>query len=212
MWRRHSIGILLFVFIFGGWAIFYQLTAQLADNSLIQTSRGYFGQSTWGTSQNARNPGEKAIERFEALGGTTPLTDCQNDEKTDLRSFDDRRAIIVDVDGDGKADTITPWMRAVRLSYDQTPKKTPVPREEHWISFDLNTSKGRVLNSFFDHRYGTDEGDYWVYALVPCDVNKDGKTDLVFYSGDDTSDETIVLMNKGRRFSVHSRKLTGPGD
>jgi hypothetical protein len=43
---------------------------------------------------------------------------------------------------------------------------------------------------------------------VPCDVNKDGLIDLVFYSGDDTSDETIILLNKADRFIVDSRKVS----
>jgi hypothetical protein len=71
------------------------------------------------------------------------------------------------------------------------------------------TSGGRRINSFFRYQYGDGESDYWVYALISAgDINHDGKTDLVFYSGDDTSDETITLLNRGNRFIVHQRKRT----
>ena len=64
------------------------------------------------------------------------------------------------------------------------------------------------MRSFFKYRYGIDKTDYWVWALVPCKVNKDGRRDLAFYAGDDTSDETIVILNQGSRFRVHSRKVS----
>ncbi len=64
------------------------------------------------------------------------------------------------------------------------------------------------MNSFFRYQYGSGEADYWVYALVSAgDINGDGKRDLIFYSGDDSSDETITLINRGNRFIVHKRKL-----
>jgi hypothetical protein len=112
------------------------------------------------------------------------------------------------VDGDAKPDRISPRIYTVRAKRKPLGNGRTKGKETHWIAFDLETSRGRVANSFFRYEYGTDEADYWVYALVPCDVNKDGRTDLVFYSGDDTSDETIILLNKGVRFIVHSRKVS----
>jgi hypothetical protein len=54
---------------------------------------------------------------------------------------------------------------------------------------------------------GSSEASYWVYALISGgDINGDGRTDLVFYSGDDESDETVTLINRGDRFLVNSRK------
>ena len=143
-----------------------------------------------------------------SLLSITPSKDCRVIEDRDKRGFDDLRPIIVDVDGDGKPDTITPRTYAVRINRKSKGKSRRKPREVHWITFDLKTSKGRVLRSFFKYDYGTDEADYWVYALVPCDFNKDGRKDLIFYTGDDTSDETVFLLNKGGSFIVHSRKHT----
>lgn len=134
--------------------------------------------------------------------------DCRNIKHRDKRSFGDRSPITLDVDGDGKPDTIAPRIYTVKASRRASANARPKARESHWVSLDLKTSKGRVLNSFFRYEYGTEEADYWVYAVVGCDVNKDGRTDLVFYSGDDTSDETVILLNTGKAFKVHSRKTS----
>jgi hypothetical protein len=111
---------------------------------------------------------------------------------------------LIDVDGDGKLDTILP--RLFSRKSGRSKRGRPKATDSHWIAFDLKTSNRRLLRSFFRFEYGDAFGDYWVYALVPCDIDKNGKVDLVFYSGDDTSDETIVLINRNGRFFVHSRK------
>jgi hypothetical protein len=82
------------------------------------------------------------------LLGTPPPIDCRRIEDGDRRSFDKRAPIAIDVDGDGKLDTIIPRIYKVRRI--------------HWIAFDLKTSRGRVLKSFFKYEYGTDESTYWV--------------------------------------------------
>ncbi len=131
-----------------------------------------------------------------------PSSKCPAINDSDKRGFDgDLDPIVLDIDGDGKPDTITP--RLVVTHYRD--RKSKLHRAE-WIVFDLKTSQGQVVRSFFKYRYGTDRIDYWVWALVPCKVNKDGRRDLVFYSGDDVSDETIVIANQQNRFRVTSRK------
>jgi len=123
------------------------------------------------------------------------------------RSFSELQPIKIDVDGDGKADTIQPRAYAAveNCGKGRHLKFTDI---KHWIEFDLTLARGRKIPSIFKYNYGTSEVTYWVYALISGgDLNGDGKTDLVFYSGDDTSDETITLVNKGNRFVVHSRKV-----
>jgi hypothetical protein len=129
----------------------------------------------------------------------------QHPDDNDKRSFDELDAILIDLDGDGKADRIKP---RTYQTYDR--RKKPLRKRDirNWITFDLSTSGGRKIRSFFTYSYGTAEqgGSYWVYALTSIgDINKDGKTDLMFYSGDDTGDITMTLINLGTGFSVCSR-------
>ena len=148
------------------------------------------------------------ISRPEALEKPR-LPDCRNVivQDSDRRSFDDRTPFTLDVDGDGRPDTIRPRTYTLKASRKGSGRLTPNAREIHWIAFDLKTSDGRVFKPFFRYDYGTDEADYWVYAFVPCSINGDRRTDLLFYSGDDTSVETMILVNKGSTFKVLSREV-----
>jgi len=131
------------------------------------------------------------------------------------RPFENLSQIKIDIDRDGKLDTIQPRTYQITVKRNLKRKRLMKRDIQNWITFDLITTKGRRINSFFKYKYGTAEqgGSYWVYALVSADdINSDGKTDLVFYSGDDTSDETITLISKGNRFIVHKRKHTTSDD
>lgn len=144
---------------------------------------------------------------FIAVAGAQTVTD------DDRRAFDDLDPLYIDVDGDGKIDKIQP---RTYQTYNRKPGKRLLWREiRNWITFDLDATTGLRIKSLFTYNYGTAEngGSYWVYALIPAgDVDKDGKTDLMFYSGDDTSDESVVLLNRGKRFIVHSRKVSDTED
>lgn len=125
----------------------------------------------------------------------------------DRRAFANHSPFIIDVDGDGKLDTIISRIYTAKVGRRVSGKAKRTSRETHWISFDIKTGRGRVLNSFFKYQYGTEEADYWGYALVPCQADRDGRVDLLFYSGDDTSEETIILVNRVNKFKVQSRKV-----
>lgn len=136
----------------------------------------------------------------------TMIARTQDITDEDRRGFDELAAINIDVDGDGKPDTIQPRTYKTNASRAKG-KKLKKTGIRHWIAFDIVTSKGARIAEFFKYNYGSDESAYWVYALKSAgDVDKDGKTDLVFYSGDDTSDETIILANRTNRFIVIRRK------
>lgn len=130
---------------------------------------------------------------------------CNSSRITDenSRSYTDNKPFKIDVDGDGKADTIVPRTYKVK----GTRKYSKEVSEIHYITFDLKTSKGAFIKSFFKYEYGTNLADYWGYSILPCKINKGTKFDLLFYTGDDTSDETVVLKNRRTTFKVHSRKV-----
>ncbi len=126
---------------------------------------------------------------------------CKNKVVNDLekRDYTKSSTFSFDVDGDGEKDVFTHRTYKIKVA-----GKTKI-KETHWISFDLKTSSGKTLKSFFKYKYGTNLADYWIYALIPCQLNKDKKIDLLFYTGDDTSDETIILENRIQFFKIYSR-------
>lgn len=133
------------------------------------------------------------------------LTRCSENPFTDAdkRDFGDLKPFKFDVDGDGRDDTISP--RTYKVKADGKQKGV---KQNHWITFDLKTSQGKTINSFFKFKYGNNLADYWVYALIPCKIGGGAKNDLLFYAGDDGGDETVILANRGSSFRVHSRKTT----
>lgn len=142
-----------------------------------------------------------------SLLGLAPPPDCPDIRDEDRRTFDDRSPVMLDVDGDGRPDAIRSRVYKARAGRGSSVRAGRKVSEVDRIAFDLTTSRGRALKSFFRYDYGEDGVRYWVWAIVPCDFNRDGRVDLVFYSGDDTSDETVILRNTGRAFKVHSRKV-----
>jgi hypothetical protein len=128
-------------------------------------------------------------------------------EDRDRHGFGELAPIHVDVDGDGKTDAIQPRTYTLRASRAESRKQSGA-RQVHWITFDLKLASGTRRASFFTYRYGDDRADYWTWALKPAgDVNRDGKMDLLFYSGDDTTDETVVLLQDATRFTGSSTGL-----
>ncbi len=137
------------------------------------------------------------------------LPDCRKRsvQDSDKRDFINGDVFTLDVDGDGAPDTVTTRVYALKTKRSAARQTEPPPRETHWIAFDLKTAKGRVVKSFFKYQYGTDEADFYVYALIPCRVDGDRYTDFLFYAGDEQSDETVVLVSRGNKFKVFSRKI-----
>ena len=120
---------------------------------------------------------------------------------TDKKSFTELKPIHLDINGDGRIDAIQP-RTLVRWGWvwdDQGKRRRGT---EHWIAFDLVRTATLKRQTIFEYRYGDERGDdYWVWALIPAgDVDGNGQVDLVFYSGDDTTDETVILLQRGSTF------------
>ena len=81
--------------------------------------------------------------------------------------------------------------------------------ELYSITLSLRRSGGQTSRPFFRYRYGDSRfGQYWVYALEVCDFNRDGRQDLTFYAGDDTTDVTVSFVNTGKKLREVKRVVT----
>ena len=143
---------------------------------------------------------------LSALLVTTPPSKCSVAVSDEIkRPYDDLTPVLLDVDGDGKLDKIIPRTYVGPPTKKRHGADRAREKESHWIAFDLEVS-GKPSKSFFRFNYGSDLADYWIYALVPCRANKDRRPDLIFYTGDDESSDTVIFVNTGRGFVVQSRK------
>lgn len=169
--------------------------------------KDYFDRDTENKITLLMKPSFLAVVCFVFLMNASVLAQSISD--ADTRPFENLSRIKIDLDGDGKPDTVQP--RTYRVVKKQNPKSRRTTKQDiqNWIAFDLSTVKGLRINSFFKYNYGTTEqgGSYWVYSMVSAgDIDGDKKTDLVFYSGDDTTDDTITLLNRGNHFIVLKKK------
>jgi hypothetical protein len=115
-------------------------------------------------------------------------------QDTERHAFDELTTIRLDANGDGRSDELIPRVFETRGKRGL----------RHWISFNLRLSGQTSSREFFRYMYGG-EDPYWVWALVPCRINRDRYPDLLFYSGDDTSEEEVLLLNTKNSFVVFRR-------
>ena len=136
------------------------------------------------------------------------IVNGQNITDKDRRSFTVQKPIWLDINGDGRLDKITPRIYVTRRKIWGRRKRSFVQTEQHWITFDLQSSDGRKTPNIIRYQYGTEQSDYWAYALVNAgDLNKDGKKDLLFYAGDDTSEERVFYLNQSGAFKLYKRRV-----
>jgi hypothetical protein len=114
--------------------------------------------------------------------------------------------IKADIDGNNIPDRIVAsyFIRPVLVLDDgqkNTCKTVPGIFVRYTLYPDLQKS-GKVI---FEENYGSTRASYWVHRLtLGKDLDRDGRKDLVFYMGDDTSDETTYLLQKPVGFKAVS--------
>lgn len=124
------------------------------------------------------------------------------------RSFDDDSPIRIDVDRDGRTDTLQPRILRLRRRFIPGARRYPGGDVERFIAFSLETASGRSIATLLQYRFGTENGGYRSYVLGPVgDADGDGRGDLAFHVGGGLPEEAVVLLDRGERFEPRS---TGP--
>jgi hypothetical protein len=140
-----------------------------------------------------------AIWGLIAIGCLVPTS-----VSADLKLPRSATVLKVDINGNGKLDRVvaTYFSRPV-LVIDDFKANTCKTTSGKFVRYTMYTDgqkKGRVI---FEENYGSTIASYWVHQLeIGKDLNRDGRTDLVFYMGDDTSDETTYLLQKPEGFKA----------
>jgi hypothetical protein len=109
-----------------------------------------------------------------------------------------------DIDGDGKSD------RVVASYYTQPVLTRKFPSLNTcqtlpgiFVRYTLTSSKTKQSRVIFEYSYGTSLVRYWVHELkVAGDLDRNDLQDLIFYAGDDTSDESVVLFQQQAGFKA----------
>ncbi len=124
----------------------------------------------------------------------------------DLKLPKSKTVIQSDIDGNGIPDRVvaTYFTRPVSvLDNDRLLSCKTVPGKFVRYTMYANGQKnGKVI---FEENFGSTRASYWVHRLeIGKDLNRDGRQDLVYYMGDDTSDETTYLLQKQAGFKAVS--------
>lgn len=122
------------------------------------------------------------------LGGSFNIY-AQNKSKTVLSE---------DINNNGRPD------RIIQIEYTK-PTKFPLSidsaeniiKNGKYIKFVLYRDGQKEGLTIFDFLIGDDESVYWQYKIKKIvDLNNDGLKDLIFYAGDDTTEEYVFLLQK----------------
>jgi hypothetical protein len=124
----------------------------------------------------------------------------------DLKLPKSQTVINADIDGNGIPDRIvaTYFTRPVSVLDDKQPFscKTVPGKFVRYTMYSNGQKNGKVI---FEENFGSTRASYWVHRLeIGKDLDRDGRKDLVYYMGDDTSDETTYLLQKSAGFKAVS--------
>ncbi len=70
-------------------------------------------------------------------------------------------------------------------------------KRDVFVQFHIEPGDGGKRSLLFEQNIGTNLATYWVSEIREVrHINNDGISDLVYYAGDDTSDETVLLLRR----------------
>lgn len=124
----------------------------------------------------------------------------------DLKLPNPQTVLKADLNGNGTPDRIVAsyFNRPVLVvdDFKANTCKTVPGKFVRYTMYADGQKNGKVI---FEENYGSTRASYWVHRLeIGKDIDNDGRKDLVFYMGDDTSDDTTYLLQKPEGFKAVS--------
>jgi hypothetical protein len=117
--------------------------------------------------------------------------------KTNLELPKSETVINEDIDNNGKPDRIIAsyFIRPVLVpKYGSNACQTLSGKFVRYTLYSDGQKSGKVI---LEQSYGTSLASYWIHKLtLDKDLDGDGRKELLFYMGDDTSQESIYLFVK----------------
>ncbi|TYQ25413.1 SH3 domain-containing protein [Pseudanabaena sp. UWO311] len=117
--------------------------------------------------------------------------------KTNLELPKSETVINEDIDNNGKPDRIVAsyFIRPVLVpKYDSNACQTLSGKFVRYTLYADGQQTGKVI---LEQSYGTSLASYWIHKLtLDKDLDGDGRKELLFYMGDDTSQESMYLFVK----------------
>jgi Bacterial SH3 domain len=122
--------------------------------------------------------------------------------KEDLKLPNPQTVLTADLNDNGTPDRIVAsyFTRPILVIADRRANtcKTVTGKFVRYTMYADGQKNGKVI---FEENYGSTIASYWVHRLeIGKDLDGDGRKDLVFYMGDDTSDEKTYLLQKPQGF------------
>lgn len=114
--------------------------------------------------------------------------------------------MAIDMDGNGKNDRIVE-VRHEKEILRPKPGRGCQLGPGIFLRYLLHRDS-RAPEELLDYFIGTQEATYWVHEIRKAeDVDRDGSLDLIFYAGDDTTEEYVFILQRPSHFEA---VYTGP--
>jgi hypothetical protein len=157
---------------------------------------------------NVRIYGLVAISMSVAIGCLFSTSLRANE---DLKLPNPKTVLKADINGNGRPDRIVAsyFSRPVLVvdDFKANTCRTVPGKFVRYTMYADGQKNGKVI---FEENYGSTRASYWVHRLeIVKGIDGDGRKDLVFYMGDDTSDETTYLLQNPEGFKAVSAGVRG---
>jgi hypothetical protein len=115
--------------------------------------------------------------------------------KTNFSLPKSETVINEDIDNNGKPDRIVASYFIRSVLVPQYSSKSCQTLSGKFVRYTLYADGAKTGKVILEQSYGTSRASYWVHRLtLDKDLDGDGRKELLFYMGDDTTEESIYLF------------------